>query len=42
MGKGVLWLILQKEMGHLGGWGTRVMEHMVNICGHVLDHVQLL
>ena len=39
MGKGVLSLIL--EMGHLWGWGTWAMGQMVNICGHVLDHVQL-
>ena len=45
VGKWVSWLILKIEMGHLGGWGTWVMEHMANgpygQCGHVLDHVQL-
>ena len=30
MGKGVLWLILKIEMGHLGGWDTWVMVHMGN------------
>ena len=30
MVKGVSWLILQIEMGHLGGWGTWVMGHMAN------------
>ena len=30
MGKGVSWLILQIEMGHLGGWGTWVMGNMSN------------
>ena len=28
--KGVSWLILQIEMGHLGGWGTWVIGHMGN------------
>ena len=31
VGKWVSWLILKIEMGHLGGWGTRVMGHMVNV-----------
>ena len=31
MGKGVLLLILNIEMGYLGGWGTWVMGHMVNV-----------
>ena len=30
MVKGVSWLILQIEMGHLGGWGTWVIGHMAN------------
>ena len=30
MGKGVSQLILQIEMGHLGGLGTWMMEHMAN------------
>ena len=30
MGKGILWLILNIEMGYLGGWGTWVMGHMGN------------
>ena len=30
MVKGVSWLILQIEMGHLGGWGTWVMGYMAN------------
>ena len=30
MGKGISWLILKKEMGYLGGWGTWVMGHMGN------------
>ena len=35
MVKGVSWLILQIEMGHLGGWGTWVMGHMANgVHGH--------
>ena len=29
-GQRVSWLILQIEMGHLGGWGTWVMGHMAN------------
>ena len=41
-GQRVSWLILQVEMGHLGGWGTWVMGHMANGAhGHVLDHVKL-
>ena len=32
MGRGVSWLILKIEMGHLGGWGTWAMGHMVNMC----------
>ena len=28
--KGVSWLILQKEMGNLWGWGTWVMGLMTN------------
>ena len=31
MGKGVLLLILKIGMGYLGGWGTWVMGHMVNV-----------
>ena len=31
MGKWLSWLILKIEMGHLGGWGTWVMGHMVNM-----------
>ena len=31
VGKWVSWLILMIEMGHLGGWGTWVMGHMVNV-----------
>ena len=31
MGKGVLLLILNIEMGYLEGWGTWVMGHMVNV-----------
>ena len=31
VGKWVSWLILKIEMGHLGGWGTWVMGHMVNV-----------
>ena len=30
MVKGLSWLILQIEMGHLGGTGTWVMGHMAN------------
>ena len=30
MVKGVSWLILQIEMGHLRGWGTWVMGHMAS------------
>ena len=30
-GKWVSWLILKIEMGHLGGWGTWVVGHMVNV-----------
>ena len=30
MVKGVSWLILQIEMGHLEGWGTWVMGHIAN------------
>ena len=30
-GKVVSWLILKIEMGHLGGWGTWVVGHMVNV-----------
>ena len=30
VGKWVSWLILKIDMGHLGGWGPWVMEHMVN------------
>ena len=42
MVKGVSWLILQVEMGHLGGWGTWVIgTWAVGTCEHVLDHVQL-
>ena len=29
-GQRVSWLILQIEMGPLGGWGTWVMGHMAN------------
>ena len=29
MGKGVSWLILKIEMGHLRRWGTWPMVHMV-------------
>ena len=32
VGKWVSWLILKIEMGHLGGWGTWAMGHMVNMC----------
>ena len=32
VGKWVSWLILKIEMGHLGGWGTWAMRHMVNMC----------
>ena len=31
VGKWVSWLILKIEIGHLGGWGTWVMGHMVNV-----------
>ena len=31
VGKWVSWLILKIEMWHLGGWGTWVMGHMVNV-----------
>ena len=31
MGKGVLLLILNIEMGYLEGWGTWVMGHKVNV-----------
>ena len=31
VGKWVSWLILKKEMGHLRGWGTWVVGHMVNV-----------
>ena len=40
MVKGVSWLILQIEMGHLGGWGTWVMGHMANwVHGHNIGHM---
>ena len=40
MVKGVSWLILQIEMGHLGGWGTWVMGHMANgVHGHNVGHM---
>ena len=40
MVKGVSWLILQIEMGHLGGWGTWVMRYMANgVHGHNLGHM---
>ena len=40
MVKGVSWLILQIEMGHLGQWGTWVMEHMGNGAhGHNIGHM---
>ena len=40
MVKGVSWLILQIEMGHLGGWGTWMMGHMANGAhGHNLGHM---
>ena len=32
VGKWVSWLILKIEIGHLGGWGTWAMGHMVNMC----------
>ena len=32
VGKWVSWLILTIEMGHLGGWHTWAMGHMVNMC----------
>ena len=28
MDKGVSWLILQLDMGHLGGWGKWAIGHM--------------
>ena len=31
VGKWVSWLILKIEMGHLWGWGTWVVGHMVNV-----------
>ena len=31
VGKWVSWLILKIEMGHLGGWDTWFMGHMVNV-----------
>ena len=31
VGKWVSWLILKIEMGHLGGWDTWFMRHMVNV-----------
>ena len=40
MVKGVSWLLLQTEMGHLGGWGTWVMGHMANgVHGHNIGHM---
>ena len=40
MGKGASWLILQIEMGHLGGWGTWPMGYMGNGAhGHNLGHM---
>ena len=37
MVKGISWLILQIEMGHLWGWGTRVIGHMANGAHGQLD-----
>ena len=40
MVKGVSWLILQIEMGHLGGWAPWGMRHMGNgVHGHNLGHM---
>ena len=40
MVKGVSWLILQIEMGHLEGWGTWVMGHIGNGAhGYNLGHM---
>ena len=40
MGNGASWLILQIEMGHLGGWGTWPMGYMGNgTHGHNLGHM---
>ena len=40
MVKGVSRLILQIEMGHLGGWGTWVMGQMANgVHGHNVGHM---
>ena len=40
MGNGASWLILQIEMGYLGGWGTWPMGYMGNGAhGHNLVHM---
>ena len=40
MGNGASWLILQIEIGHLGGWGTWPMGYMGNGAhGHNLGHM---
>ena len=40
MGNGASWLILQIEIGHLGGWGTWPMGDMGNGAhGHNLGHM---